>query len=77
MANIRLDQLPENLDDWAEDAEIFDKKSKNKSQPSDDSWDDMFDSETDVSKSRNRFRDIEDRLERRRLKREIFGDLDD
>ena len=72
-------------DNWDYDAESEPsrkKKSSNKvvketQDDFDDDWDDGYSQSSGHGKKRNRLRDIEDRLERKRLRRESSWDYDD
>ncbi|WP_286240064.1 hypothetical protein [Neptuniibacter halophilus] len=76
MTNIRLDTIPEDLDDW--DDEDVRGDSPRKKQNDDDDQDDsrQSGSATTAKRGKSRMRDIEERLERRRLRREIYDEYE-
>jgi len=70
-------------DNWDYDTESEPSRKKKNNKPAkeaqddfDDDWDDNY-SQASHGKKRNRLRDIEDRLERKRLRRESTWDYDD
>ncbi|WP_299200092.1 hypothetical protein [uncultured Amphritea sp.] len=80
----RVNNYSDDQDDWDEEFDSY-KGSKRRARPiravdfdSDDFGDEADDDlpEELGRKSHSRRRDIEDRLERQRLKRDIFGDMD-
>ncbi|MDO6564239.1 hypothetical protein Q4488_12665 [Amphritea sp. 1_MG-2023] len=81
----RLNSYSEDQDAWDDWDDDSYKSSKRRARPSrtvefsaDDDWDEADDDlpEELGRKSHSRRRDIEDRLERQRLRRDIFGDMD-
>jgi hypothetical protein len=83
MANI--DPTPKHIDDWANEGEDNTSKPNNpyksssdcSQEPEGDEWEDFSEYKyINGTKKRNYSRDIEDRLEKRRLKRELYGDFE-
>ncbi|WP_428034326.1 hypothetical protein [Amphritea sp.] len=80
----RVNNYSDDQDDWDEEFDSY-KGSKRRARPirAVDFDSDYYGDEADDDlpeelgrKSHSRRRDIEDRLERQRLKRDIFGDMD-
>ncbi|UTW02167.1 hypothetical protein KDX31_12435 [Amphritea atlantica] len=80
----RISNYSDDQEDWDDEYDSY-KGSKRRARPiraidynADDVWDEADDElpEELGRKSHSRRRDIEDRLERQRLKRDIYGDMD-
>ncbi len=78
----RISSYPADQDDWDDQSDSYNGSKRRRERMlrmSDNSSDDFEDDDIPEEKGRkdiNRRRDIEDRLERQRLKRQIYGDLD-
>ena len=78
--NVRLDQFPKDLDDWFDEDSPQGKKSHLNHQPkpitkfeNNKNWQETYENDpTSHKKKKSCFRDIDDKLNLRRLKREIY-----